>query len=194
MHTLPPQAEKGKSVRQAWDALVKWARGTAILSGPGVRISRSAGGTTVSFHAPRQSFRGAFRVNVSGGKATVGVGTINGAEPTINGVKIGGEKGKPIPSIILRPAKYDDEGRSWICAVVKVTAAGKIDAAARDAITIVQTDHPTKALEDGRPVAPLAMLRRADPKGTDFGELYQVAFFNLNMWGTGTDARFFFAP
>lgn len=191
---MPPEAKKGKSVRQAWDALRKWARSAVILPGPGVRLARTAQGTVVSFQAPRQSFRGAFKITVSDGLATVGVGTVEGIEPTINRVKIGGEKGKPVPALKLSASKYDDEGRSWVCVAVKVTENGQLDSKASDAAMIVQSDHPTRAIEDGRPVAPLAMLRRADPKGEDFGEVHQIAYFNLKMWRGTESTRFFFAP
>gem|GEM_PF-3747708 len=40
---------------------------------------------------------------------------MDGLEPTIGGVPIGGEKGKPPPTLKLDGSKYDDEGKSWVC-------------------------------------------------------------------------------
>ena len=191
MNTLPPLAEKGKSVKQAWDALVKWARGAVILSGPGVRLGRSSTGTTISFHAPRQVFSGAFKVVLSGETATVGTGTIEGVEPTINGIPIGGDKTRPAPSLTLSKSKFNDAGKSWVCARVTLKD-GKIDPKDKTAVVIIQSDRPHGNDAKGT-FAPLAMLRKSDPSSKDVGDLYQIAYWNLRVY-KNTANRVLIAP
>jgi hypothetical protein len=190
---LPPRAERGKPVRRAWDGLVQWAKNHVLRAGPGVRLTRGADGTTISFHAPRQSFRGAFRATLAGDRATVGLGTVDGIEPTIGGKKISGEPGEPPPSIKLDPGKYNADGKSWLCVQVRIAASGRIDTEARDAVTLIQSDHPHSSTDTTAHV-PLAMLRRADPKKTDTGTLHQIAYWNLRAYLRQSPRKLILAP
>lgn len=184
---LPPQAAKGKSVKEAWSAMCRWAKSSSLLPGPGVRLSRGANGTTINFRAPRQIFQGAFRVRLSGDRASVGFGTIDGKEPTIDG--------KPASNggtIAFRAASADEEGRSWL--VLRVTLDGKKISEKRDAITFAQSNAPgILAGPDGTIQHPLAVLRSPDPKKPGVGAtLYQIEFFHLRILRAGD--RFFILP
>jgi len=191
---LPPQAQKGKSVKAAWQGLLKWAQAATLRAGPGVRIARRAGGTTISFAAPRQSFSGVFRVSIAGDRATVGVGTVEGIEPTISGVPIGGQFGKPVPTLKLDSGKYDKAGKSWVCVRARVDSeSGRIDTKARDAVTIIQSARPHGS-DDLGTFAPLAMLRRIDPKKPEIGTAYQIAYWPLRIYRNPTSNRVILAP
>lgn len=180
---FPPQAEKGKSIKSAWDELVAWAKSAKIHSGPGVRLAHSAEGTTISFYGKRQSFSGAFPVSLSGDRVQVGMGTVSGIEPTINGIPITGDKDGVIPTLKLDPDKYNSEGKTWVCVQAEIEEeSNRIDPEKRDVVTIIQQDSPMRAKENTA-TAPLAMLARRDPENTDdIGTLYQIAYFNLKVY------------
>lgn len=177
---FPPEAQKGKSVKSAWAALVKWAKATALRPGPGVRLAHTGTGTIVSFHAPRQVFRGAFPVTVSGDRASVGFGTIEGREPTI-----GGKPASAGDRVAFRAQDSDPEGRLWL--VLRVTLDGKKISNREDAVTIAQSSDPRiKAGPPGTLQHPLAMLRSPDPKKPGLGAtLHQIEYFHLRILFAG---------
>lgn len=182
MLTLPPEATKGKSVKAAWQALVAWAKSTRILPGPGVRLARTAAGTIISFSAPRQTFRGAFACTLTGDRVTIGLGTVEGIEPTLNGQPITGDKKHPPPTLLIANSKFNAAGKSWVCVRAKVTA-GKFDPKAKDAVEIIQSDRPHGRDNTG-PFAPLAMLRRPDKDTAP--TLHQIAYWHLRLYTRGT--------
>ena len=182
--TLPPKAQKGQSVRAAWDALTKWAKRARLRHGPGVRLAHTDNGTIISFVPAVTAFRGKFAVRIEGDSVTVGIGTVEGVEPTIGGTPITGGKDGVIPKLKLSGGKYNEDGKSWICVRVTVPEKGMFSSKIKDAATIIQSSHPYNLLPrvEGAAIAPLAMLRRKDPKRDDFGDLYQIAYFDLRIY------------
>jgi hypothetical protein len=177
---FPPEAQKGKSVKAAWNALRQWAKSTVLRPGPGVRLAYTSAGTIINFHAPRQVFRGAFSVSVFGDRASVGFGTIEGIEPTIAG-KPASEGG----TVAFKPQDSDSEGRLWL--VLRVTLNGKKISETLDAVTIAQASDPRiLAGPQGIIQHPLAMLRSPDPKKPGMGAtLHQIEYFHLRLLFAG---------
>jgi hypothetical protein len=187
MQTLPPAAQRGRPVRQAWDKMLVWARSARLMPGLNVRLTRTAVGTIINFDPPTAVFRGAFAVSLADNKVRVGLGLVSGTEP-----KIGN---KPIsdPEALLKIGdKYDEEGRSWIVVRAKPDKDGKIEA--KDALVIAQTDDPrTQAGPEGAWQHPLAVLVRDPKQPQSTPRVEQIEYFHLRLAKNG-GGRFFFLP
>ncbi len=174
---LPPKAEKGKSVIEAWRALEVWARRARLLPGMNTRLAETADGTIVTF-APRvQRFIGAFWVSLADSQgARVGFGTIEGMEPTIAGKAIT----DPEAVLRLNDGKFDDGGCSWIGLLIEHDEDGKIDVESPETVTVVQRDDFRPRLVAGTHFHPLAVMKKIVLKnGQEIRRLYQIELFHL---------------
>lgn len=175
-----------------WNKLVAAARSCRILAGDGIRLRQTPDGTLLSCSV-WQPWSHPFKVSVSGTSATISRGLVNGIEPKIKDVPIGGDEagGKAQPKLEFKEPKLDKDGRGWIA--IEVTCEKEKQWAVASA-TVVQVselkaDEPTKARH------PIAMLRK-----TKSGSLlhFQIEFFNLqhkaDVRKDGASARHFFWP
>lgn len=116
MNKLPPKAEKGKRVMDAWNQLVDWAQSVRILPGINVRLAHTADGTIISFVPPKQRFTGAFFASLIGDAGVkFSMGTVEGIEPTVNGKPISDSEA----TLRASPQKIDKTGRSWFGIVIR---------------------------------------------------------------------------
>lgn len=175
-----------------WNKLVAAARSCRILAGDGIRLRQTPDGTLISC-STWKPWNHPFKVSVSGSSATIGRGLVNGIEPKIDDVPIGGDEatGKGQPKLEFKEPKLGKDGRGWIA--VEVTCDKEKQWTVSDA-TVVQvadlkSDDPIKARH------PIAMLRK-----TKGGSLlhFQIEFFNLqhkvDVRESGKSARHFFWP
>ena len=129
-------------------------------------------------------------MSLSGTSATIGRGLVDGIEPKIGDVPIGGEEGEPQPKLDIRKPKFDDEGRGWIA--LEVTC--EKEKWMVEEATIVQVDE-LKSKAPLKGLHPLAMLRDA---GNGTMTLFQIEYFNLqhraDVREGGNSARHFFWP
>lgn len=123
MSTIPRDivAKKGQKILPRWKALLRFIKSTGVIAGKGVKISRGPNGTTVSADHFQKPWSHPFKVTVSGGSATIRMGTVNGLVPHIDGVNISGFdddfKQVNVPSIPIEPG---EEGESHIALVLNV--------------------------------------------------------------------------
>ena len=175
-----------------WNKLVAAARSCRIISGEGIRLRQTPDGTLISC-STWKPWNHPFKVSLSGTSATIGRGLVNGIEPKIDDVPIGGDEaaGKAQPKLEFKEPKLGKDGRGWIA--IEVTCDKEKQWAVASA-TVVQvaelkSDDATKARH------PIAMLRK-----TKGGSLihFQIEFFNLqhkaDVRDTGKSARHFFWP
>lgn len=120
-------------------------------------------------------FTGAWDVSgsVTDGKVnvTVGRGTVNGFEPIVSGVPIGGN-GQPPPSII-GTAEYDKNDRCYICIKIKVdkkTGKMKVPPGEED-LTIKISKHTKLGESSDYWLHPIALITKS-------GALGQIAYFD----------------
>lgn len=172
-----------------WNKLAAAARSCRILAGDGVRLRQTPDGTLISCSVWKP-WSHPFKVSLSGDTATVGRGLVDGVEPKIKGVPIGGDpaNGKPQPKLEIREPEFDEEGRGWIA--VEVTCdSEKWDVTEA---TIVQVAD-LKSADPLKGLHPLAMIR--DTGGATM-TLFQIAHFNLqhraDVREGGKAARHFF--
>lgn len=175
-----------------WNKLVAAARSCRIISGDGIRLRQTPDGTLISCSTWRP-WNHPFKVSMSGTSATIGRGLVNGIEPKIKDVSIGGdeESGKPQPKLEFTEPKIGKDGRGWIA--IEVTC-DKEKQWALTAATVVQvadlkSDDPAKARH------PLSMLRKSKDGSLSH---FQIEFFNLQhkaeVRESGKPARHFFWP
>src|SRR5438067_9431749 len=83
-----------------WNKLVGACRSARILAGDGIRLRQTPDGTLISASV-WQPWNHPFKVSLSGTSATINRGWVNGIEPKIKDVPIGGdqESGKPQPKL-----------------------------------------------------------------------------------------------
>lgn len=165
------KVKPGESVFRAFDRMLAWARSFQLIKGdPRIKFLVMGGrGTYVSADILSESWTPNFRVDVSNGRATVGMGTVNGLDVFIDGVTLDGraEGGRlvSVPSVKLSApsgASARDAGsslRSWVCLRVKVgEASGLIDPESVNAVTVVHAE----SLESDTPFAgldPVALIK-----------------------------------
>jgi hypothetical protein len=177
MDELPPRAEKGKSVKVAWNQLVTWAVGVRLLPGRGVRLARSRRGTIVSFVPERQRFTGAFHAMPGNKEVRFAFGTIEGLEPTAGGKPISDPESK----LKLADGKFDKAGRSWLGILLKQDEEGKLDTKAKDVATMVQADSPGGGTKNGEHFHPVALIKRTKVAGVETTRFYQIEYFHLRV-------------
>lgn len=174
-----------------WNKMAAAARSCRILAGDGVRLRQTPDGTLISCSA-WTPWNHPFKVSLSGTSATIGRGLVDGIEPKIKDIPIGGDEaeGKGQPKLEIRQPKFDDEGRGWIA--VEVTCDGEkweVTDATIVQVADIKSADPLKGLH------PLAMLRDA---GNGTMTLFQIEYFNLqhraDVRESGKGARHFFWP
>lgn len=174
---LPPKAEKGKSVKQAWRELEMWARRARLMPGMNTRLTETPDGTIISFAPVVQQFVGAFWVSMAHEKGVrVGFGTIEGIEPTIAG------KAATDPEAVLPIADgmFDAGGRSWIGLLIKHDKDGKIDPDKKDVVTVAQRKDFRPALVAETHFHPIAVIKKSVlGNKQEVRRLYQIEYFNL---------------
>lgn len=171
-----------------WNKLVAACRGARILAGDGVTLRQTPDGTLISCSIWRP-WNHPFKVTLSGTSAMVSKGLINGIEPTIKDVPIGGTEKEPPPKLEFKAPKLDEGGRGWIAVeIVCEQEKWTIESATIVQVDALETDDPASARH------PLAMLRK-NP-GSDLA-LFQIEYFNLQhraeLRESGA-ARHFFWP
>ena len=171
-----------------WNSLAAACRQARIISGDGIRVRQTPDGTLISCSI-WQPWNHPFKVSLSGTSATIGRGLVDGIEPTIKDVPIGGEEGKSQPKLEFKSPKFDKDGRGWIA--VEVTCDKEkwtVTSATIVQVGELKTDDPLKGLH------PIAMLRRT----ADSISLFQITFFNLqhraDVRDGGKASRHFFWP
>lgn len=169
-----------------WNKLMAACRGARILAGDGVTLRQTPDGTLISCSIWRP-WNHPFKVSMSGTSATVSRGLINGIEPTIKDVSIGGTEKEPPPKLEFKATKLDEDGRGWIAVEIRCEKEKwTIESAAIVQVDALETDDPACARH------PLAMLRK-QPSG-DLA-LFQIEYFNLQhraaIGESGTSRHFF---
>lgn len=182
MHTLPPKAERGRSVRAAWDGLVRWAREAQILPGLHVRLARTTHGTIISFVPPQQVFAGAFFLSVGDGTVRFSLGLVEGIEATIGGKVVSDAEAV----LKISEGKFDKAGRSWFGVLIK-HEEGKVDVKGKDVVQMVQRDSAKAGGGAGEHFHAVAMVR--DVKDKVSGEVrrswHQIEYFHLRVAWNG---------
>lgn len=171
-----------------WNKLVAAYRGARILAGDGITLRQTPDGTLISCSVWRP-WNHPFKVTLSGTSATVSKGLINGIEPTIKDVPIGGTEKAPPPKLQFKTPKLDKEGRGWIAVeIVCEQEKWTIESATIVQIDTLETDDPASARH------PLAMIR--EQLSGSLG-LFQIEYFNLQHGASVREsgaARHFFWP
>lgn len=173
-----------------WNKLVAAARSCRILAGDGIRLRKTPDGTLISCSV-WQPWSHPFKVSVSGTSATISRGLVNGVEPKINDVPIGGDEasGKAQPKLEFKEPKFGKDGRGWIAVEVMCDKEKQWALASATVVQVadLKSGDATKARH------PIAMLRK-----TKAGSLihFQIEFFNLqhkaDVRENGSTARHFF--
>ncbi len=173
-----------------WNKLVAAVRSCRVLAGEGIRLRITPNGTIVSC-STWKPWNHPFKVSMGPESATVERGLIDGIEPTIDGVPIGGDadKNKPQPKLKIKPPKTGKDGRGWIA--VEITCDTEKQWAVKSA-EIVQVAELLVS-DKAKARHPIAMLRRG--KTGDLSH-FQIEFFNLQHRADVQDAsaRHFFWP
>lgn len=182
MNTVLPKAEKGKSVRVAWDALAAWAQGAAVLPGENVRLARSSLGTMVSFVPPKQVFAGAFYLWPGDGVVGFSAGMVEGIEARIDGRLVSEAEAR----LKVSPGKFNKEGRSWFGVVIR-HKEGRLDRKSKEAVTMAQRDSPLHGGDVGEYFHPVAMARDVKDKRSGEPRRFweQIEYFHLRVAWNG---------
>ncbi len=151
------------------------ARKLSLAVGPGLATARIGDKMLVSDLAKKPDFAGAFFVkgyfvNEEKFRCTVGLGFVNGIEPTINGIPISGvdEDGWPLPGGVpaLEGADYGGGGISYIVLELRIDSDGQLNEDIQVKISAAIGGSGETWLH------PLAAFRRD-------GEIYQMAYFDF---------------
>lgn len=186
MDTLLPKAEKGKSVRAAWNGLEEWAKQAQILQGINVHLARTAKGTIISFVPPRQEFKGAFFAFPAERSVRFSFGMVEGREAMIGGKPVTDDEAV----LKISEGKFDEDGRSWLGVLIK-HKDGKIDKKAEDAVTMIQRNTPLAGGAVGEHFHPVALMRQAKDGVRVF---YQIEYFHLRVAWDGARKKLFVFP
>ncbi len=181
-------ARPGQRIKPRLAKFLPWLKSQQLAAGRGIRLIKSETGTIIKAAVATQTFVGAFYVTpVNDNELIVGAGYVNGIEPTIDGVKIGGKAGDSPPTLPM-PSEFKD-GRAWVYVEVTVNEATKrIDEKNPEAVIMVTGG--TAATDDkfkGR--HPVAMLIKL--KNGSIGAR-QISYFSLRH--AFRDKRHFFIP
>lgn len=191
---------KGDLVLPAWRRLLEVLGSFRLRAGPGVLLRRSRLGVLVSARSALRGYTGAFPVDLQGDSVKVGEGYISGLLPLIDEVPLTGTDKKPQPSLKLRADRFDDTGRSWVCAVGKVDSeTGKIIQPVKGVgkleLRVEQRDSLTDE-DDTLAIKAIAMLKRPVREKQGFGTLHQIALFDYQHMSAKQNERWrhFFVP
>jgi len=171
-----------------WNKLVADCRGARILAGDGVSLRQTPDGTLISCSIWKP-WNHPFKVSMNGTSATVSRGLINGIEPTIKDIPIGGTEKAAPPKLEFKEPKLDEDGRGWIAVEIRCEEEKwTIESAIIVQVDDLETDDPARSRH------PLGMLRKqasGDPA------LFQIEYFNLQHRAEVREsgaARHFFWP
>jgi hypothetical protein len=115
---LDLQKRPGDAVlAEDFNALLDWLRAVEVRSSPGVRVTRTSAGTFITATASALPVAGAFDVTVTGQDAQIRRGLVEGIEPVIKDVRIGGDEAAtpPVaPPVLKLPAPTGAEGYIYL--------------------------------------------------------------------------------
>jgi hypothetical protein len=111
------------------------------------------------------------------GSFVVSKGFVNGVEPTINGVPISGEQGKPPPEVVGK-VEFDRYKRCYVCLKMVVDDEGKADGSNYASIVISKGIRKDHKLGPEAWLHPLAVIAQCEAGYI----IYQNVHFNLIHW------------
>ena len=160
------QAKAGQPIRPLWNKLVTRLRSAAqIQAGRGVRVHQGPEGTAVVASGTGGSYTPRFLVGISGKEATIGLGTVNGLVPTINGIALDGitASGATVTVPHLKLTAPNAQLRSWIVVQVQIDPESKVVRDdVEDAITLLHTDDLKAVPGDDFGWHPVGLITWAD--------------------------------
>jgi hypothetical protein len=181
------------------DLLAEIKERTAV-GGLNTRVVRMGTRQIVHFDPPMPSWNHSWKATLQGTRLGMRTGLINGYEPQIDGVPLGGDARNRPPTLALSLDKYDDEGRSWIA--LQVTRMGDapeaIDKIDPKTLTIVQLkaipglSGSGSADVDGKGYCALAVLKRRADQTRSYGQVHQIRFRDLSHRYSVASKRHFF--
>lgn len=158
--------------------LPRKAKQIHVDAGEGVAVRKISGRNLLSIRRrPRELFEGSWWVTLNDGKVAVGRGYVNGMEPTIGGVPIGGVM--PDGTSVAQPLINHSGGVAYVCLRITPDAAtGKIQAESDPRLTSDVTVEIGGAAGQGRAAGaswfyPLAII-------SEFGKIAQLAYFDIS--------------
>ena len=168
-------ARPGQLVKPRLREFLGWIKRQQIEAGYGIRLKKTSQGTMIEAAVPSPAFVGAFCVSPAPNSSCyVSRGFVNGIEPTINGIRVGGEPQKPRPSIKV-PNEFDENGRAYIYLEATVGDDGRIDPT-NPASVIVGAGKSLASGDKLKGRHAIAMLRETSKTTPPI--LYQVAYFS----------------
>ncbi len=120
-----------------------------------MRLTSNALGWSYSAVNAPASFAHPFRPALGGKGVRLARGLVEFREPTIEGVKIGGEPGKSQPVLKLKHDVANTAGESWVCVELHPDDDGAIPA--KSEVEIIHTKE-TGSVEKDRALCPLVMI------------------------------------
>lgn len=171
------RVRRGDPIQPAWQRLLKWAAGTKLIAGRGVRLSVTPQGTLVTADVRNRPWDHPWKVAVSDKTASIRPGLLNNLMPTIKGVALDGKDAKAPPTLKIAGGP-DEELRSWVMLQVTMDADGRIPPKAKDAITLIHVNQLEPELPVTTGLQPLALLQW-DESGS-VKSVFQIAHHNLN--------------
>ena len=156
------RVKPGEPVLPAWERLLEWAKQFRVISGQGIRLTRTPQGTYVVADIRGSSWGHPFRVSLGSSEATISTGTVEDLVPKIGKIALDAEQA-PTLKITGKPNK---DGVSWV--ILGVSADGKT-AEIKHANTLERTDELIG-------VQALAMLRWSGDAPT---QSFQIVHHNL---------------
>jgi len=157
------------------------AKPVHVDAGAGMAVRKVAGRQLLSLRRRRgEMFEGSWWVTVDTAgpspKITVDRGYVNGLEPTIGGVPIGGVMPDGEPAAGGQPSLTHSGGMAWVCLKITPDAEGKINAtgAKLTADVTVEIVGPISGKAEGKCwYYPLAAL-------SQYGKVAQLAYFDIS--------------
>lgn len=141
--------------------------------GTGTRLTIAGSDFIYSAKPASASFAHPFRPALGGGGVRLARGLVEFREPTIKGVKIGGEQGKAQPVLKLDAATANAKGESWVCVELHPDDHGAIPADSE--IEIVHS-RQTGSVEKDRALCPLVMILWRNRRPV---QAFAIVHFNL---------------
>lgn len=180
-------ARPGHRVKPRVGKFLTWLHGQELSAGRGIRLVRTENGTIIRAAIPNKAFVGAFYVTpVNNNELIVGVGYVNGIEPTIGGAKISG--GKSLPPTLAMPSEFEDN-RAWVYVEVKINEESeRIDPDDPESVTMTTGKSATTddKLKGRHPVAMVLKLEDGSIGAR------QISYFSLRH--AFRNNRHFFVP
>lgn len=192
------QARAGQPIAPLWQQLrQRLAAAGQLQLGTGMRLHQGPDGTTVIAEPSGKSFTPHFKVSLSGMEASVGLGTVNGDVPTIQGIGLDGvnSSGATVTVPRVKLTTPDDLLRSWIVLQVKIDLATGLIVEEPDAITLIHTNDRRSNIDPALGWQPVALLTWADRRTPR--RAHQIVMKDLNhVWrepaAQGRQGRHFF--